>query len=64
MCLRGNQLSHHFSLSYVLIVLIGVVSSAVFGRVSFPPEVGGRLVSQRTEALAVWRCSSGGKTKP
>lgn len=50
----------HVGLSYVLIVVVRVAVFAAF--VPFPPEVCGRLLSQRTEALAVWRCSSGRKT--
>ena len=52
----------HIGLSYVLVVVVRIAFFAAFGRVPFPPEVCGRLVSQRTEALAIWRCSSGRKT--
>jgi len=44
--------------TYILVVVIRIVSSAVFVQDPFPLVLGGALVSQRAEALAIRRCSS------
>lgn len=63
LCLTCYALGHgHVGHSYVLIVVVRIAVFAAFGRIPFPPEVCGRLLTQRTEALAIWRCSSGRKT--